>query len=56
MHGPTRVEGDLRRRIIVTLSIFKFSSWFLAQIVENRRGRLSNRVSLGLGDNFPENL
>ena len=31
----------IRRRITVTLSIFIFSTWFFAQIVENHRGRLS---------------
>jgi hypothetical protein len=44
-------EGYLRRRITVTLSIYNFSTWFLAQIVENREGRLS-RPFLGHGDNF----
>ena len=38
-------------RIAVTLSIFYFSRWFLVQIVENRRGRLS-RPFLSPGDNF----
>ena len=36
-------------RITVTLSIFIFSTWFFAQIVENRRGRLSIPF-LGPGD------
>ena len=35
-------KGYLRRRITVTLSIFNFSSWFLAQIVENRGGVFLN--------------
>ena len=41
----------MRRRIAVTLSIFNFSSRFLAQIVENRRGHLS-RPFLSPRDNF----
>jgi hypothetical protein len=46
-------EGGLSRRIIVTLSIFNFRTWFLVQIVENLEGRLS-RPFLGHGDNFPK--
>ena len=41
----------MRCRITVTSSIFNFSTWFFAQIVENRRGRLSSPF-LGPGDNF----
>ena len=41
----------MRRRIAVTLSIFIFSSWFLAQFVENCEGHLS-RPFLSTGDNF----
>jgi hypothetical protein len=39
--GGGRQEGDISRRITVTSSIFIFRTWFFAQIVENRRGRLS---------------
>jgi hypothetical protein len=52
-HSPAGAEGDLRRRFTVALSIFKFSPRFLAQIVENRRGRLSS-FFFGPGDNFPK--
>ena len=38
-------------KISIILSIFNFSTCFLVQIVENRRGRLS-RPFLGHGDNF----
>ena len=48
-------KGYLRRRITVTLSIFNFSTCLLAQIVENRGGRLS-RPFLGPGDFFFEKL
>ena len=51
--GEVAQTGDLRRIIPVTLSIFNFSSWFFAQRVENRRGRLSTQF-LGPGDNFPK--
>jgi hypothetical protein len=50
--GPPAYSYLGRRRTTVTLSIFKFSPRFLAQIVENRRGRLS-RPFLGPGDNIP---
>jgi hypothetical protein len=43
----------VRRRITVTLSIFKFCPRFLAQIVENRETQLS-RPFLGPGDNIPK--
>jgi hypothetical protein len=43
----------LRRRITVTLLIFNFRTWFFAQIVENRRGRLSGPL-LGPGDISPK--
>ena len=49
----TKKKGYFGRRIAVTLSIFNFSPWFFAQIVENRRGRLS-RPFLGPRDNFPK--
>ena len=55
LQGGVAREGYLRRRITVTLSISNFSTWFLSQIVENRRGRLS-RLFLGPGDNFFEKL
>ena len=48
-------KGYLRRRITVTLSIFNFSTCFLAQIEENRGGRLS-KPFLGPGDIFFEKL
>ena len=43
------------KRIAVTLSIFNFSTWFLAQIVKNPGGHLS-RPFLVPGDNFFEKL
>jgi hypothetical protein len=49
--GEGYQKGDLPRRITVTLPIFKFRTCFFAQIVENRRGRLSIPF-LGHGDNF----
>ena len=51
LQGRVATKGYLRRRIAVTLSIFNFSSRFLAQIVENRRGHLS-RPFLSTRDNF----
>ena len=42
---------ELVARITVTLSIFNFSTWFFAQIVENRETQLSSPF-LGPGDNF----
>jgi hypothetical protein len=44
-------SGEFRSRITVTFSIFNFSTWFFAQIVENREGRLSIPF-LGPGDKF----
>jgi hypothetical protein len=44
-------NGDLVTRITVTLSIFNFSSWFFAQIVENRGTKLSCPF-LSPGHNF----
>jgi hypothetical protein len=44
-------NGTLSLFFLVTLSIFNFSTWFSAQIVENREGRLF-RLFLGPGDNF----
>jgi hypothetical protein len=41
----------LNRKITVTSSVFNFSTWFLAQIVENRETRLSSPF-LGPGDKF----
>jgi hypothetical protein len=49
--GEGNQEGDLRRRITVTLSIFNFSIWFFAQIVVNRSVRLS-RPFFGSADIF----
>ena len=51
----TSTRGDLRRIITVTLSIFNFSTGFLAQIVENREERLErlSRPFLGSEDKFP---
>ena len=46
---------ELVARITVTLSIFNFSTWFFAQIVENRETQLSSPF-LGPGDNFYEKL
>ena len=45
----------MRRIITVTLSIFNFSTGFLAQIVENREERLErlSRPFLGSEDKFP---
>ena len=51
LQGRGAMKGHLRRRIAVTLSIFYFRRWFLVQIVEDRRGRLS-RPFLSPGDNF----
>ena len=42
LQGGVSRKGYLRRRITVTLSIFNFSTCFLAQIVENRGGVLLN--------------
>jgi hypothetical protein len=39
-HGPSAYSYLARRRITVTLSIFKFCPRFLAQIVENRETQL----------------
>jgi len=49
--GGIARKGYLLRRIPVTLLIFNFSTFFLAQIVENRGGRLSKSF-LGPGDIF----
>jgi hypothetical protein len=49
--GEGHYEGDLVTRITVTSSIFKFSTRFFAQIVENRETQLSSQF-LGPGDNF----
>jgi hypothetical protein len=46
-------RGYLRRTITVTLSLIKFNTWILAQIVENRETRLYKRI-LGPGDIFSE--
>ena len=51
LQGRLARRGHLRRRIAVTLSIFIFSSWFLAHFVENCEGHLS-RPFLSTGDNF----
>ena len=51
LQGGVSRKGYLRRRITVTLSIFNFSTCFLAQIEENRGGRLS-KPFLGPGDIF----
>jgi hypothetical protein len=51
LQGRHTTNGYLRRRIAVTLSVFNFSRWFLAEIVENRRGRLS-KPFLSPEDNF----
>ena len=57
---PVGLQGEnaskvffVRRKITVTLSIFNFSPWFFAQIVENRSGRLSGPF-YGPRDNFPK--
>ena len=55
LQGRVTRRWELSRRIAVTLSIFNFSRWFLVEIVENRRGRLS-RPFLSPGDNFFEKL
>jgi hypothetical protein len=49
--GEARYKGELKSRITVTLQIFKFSTWFFAQIVESRETQLSSPF-LGPGDNF----
>ena len=50
--GEARQEGGIKKtRITVTLSIFNFSTWFFAQIVENRETQLSS-LFLGPGDIF----
>ena len=51
LQGGIARKGYLRRRITVTLSIFNFSTCFLAQIVNNRSGRLS-KPFLGPGAIF----
>ena len=51
VQGGFDTKGYLRRRITAILSIFNFSTKFLAQIEENRWGRLSGPF-LGPGDNF----
>ena len=51
LQGGIARKGYLRRRITVTLSIFNFSTCFLAQIVDNRSGRLS-KPFLGPGAIF----
>ena len=51
LQGRRARKGQLKSRITVTLSIFKFSTWFFAQIVENRETQLSSPF-LGPGDNF----
>jgi hypothetical protein len=54
LQGGVAQKGHLVTRITVTLSIFNFSTWFFAQIVENRGTKLSSPF-LGPGDNFLEN-
>jgi hypothetical protein len=49
--GKGHQEGDLRRRITLTLTNFNFRTWLFAELVENRRGSLSIPFS-GPGDNF----
>ena len=51
VQGRAARERHLCRKITVTLSIFNFRTSHFAQIVENRRGRLS-RAFLGPGDIF----
>ena len=46
-----RYRGGPILRVIWVTPIFNFSRWFLVEIVENRRGRLS-RPFLSPGDNF----
>ena len=53
--GGVDTKGYLRRRITAILSIFNFSTLFLAQIQDNRWGRRSGPF-LGPGDNFFEKL
>ena len=57
---PVGLQGEnaskvffVRRKITVTLSISDFSPWFFAQILENRRGRLSGPF-YGPRGNFPK--
>jgi hypothetical protein len=51
VQGRVTRKGDLCRRTTVTLSVFKFRTWFFAQIVENRETRLSSSF-WGPGDIF----
>jgi hypothetical protein len=51
VQGRHATKGQLKSRITVTLSIFKFSTRFFAQIVENRETQLSSPF-LGPVDNF----
>jgi hypothetical protein len=51
IQGRAIRKGDLVTQITVTSSIFNFSTWFFAQIVENRETQLSSPF-LGPGDNF----
>ena len=49
--GGVRQNGELSRRITVTLSIFNFSTRFFVQIVESRETQLASPF-LGPGGNF----
>jgi hypothetical protein len=45
LQGRSATKGHLVTRITVTLSIFNFSTRFVAQIVENRETQLSSLFS-----------
>ena len=51
IRGSSATKGQLVSRIVIILSKFYFRGWFLLQIVENRKMRLS-RLFLGPGDYF----